>query len=137
MKDWFFLSMNIAPTFLMLSWLLPCAIRIQTHWKHFVGKSCVYFVHHCIPRTYPSTQYRKSIQYISVEWMNKMRSIWSTYSNVVLVTQSCPTLCDPMCYSPPDSSVHRILWIRILEWVAILFSRGSSWPGIEPRSPAL
>ena len=42
----------------------------------------------------------------------------------VLVTQSCLTLCDPM--SPPVSSVHGIFQARILEWVAILFSRGSS-----------
>ena len=46
----------------------------------------------------------------------------------VLVTQSCPTLCDPMDWSPPDSSVHGILLARILEWAAIPFSRGSSWP---------
>ena len=45
-----------------------------------------------------------------------------------LVTQSCPTLCDPMDYSPPDSSVHGILQAGILEWVAIPFSKGSSWP---------
>ena len=46
----------------------------------------------------------------------------------VLVIQSCPTLCDPMDCSPPDSSVHGILQARILEKVAILFSRGPSWP---------
>ena len=46
----------------------------------------------------------------------------------VLVAQSCPTLCDPMNYSPPGSSVHGILQARILERVAIPFSRGSSWP---------
>ena len=46
-------------------------------------------------------------------------------------------LCDSMDNSPPGSSVHGILWARILEWVAILFSRGSSHLGIEPRSPAL
>ena len=42
------------------------------------------------------------------------------------LTQSCPTLCDPMDYSLPGSSVHGILQARILEWVAISFSRGSS-----------
>ena len=42
--------------------------------------------------------------------------------------QSCPTLCGPTDYSLPGSSVHRILQARILEWVAILFSRGSSRP---------
>ena len=40
----------------------------------------------------------------------------------------------PMDYRPPGSSVHGILQARILEWVAISFSRGSSNPGIEPES---
>ena len=44
------------------------------------------------------------------------------------VAQWCPTLFDPMDYSPPGSSVHRILQTRILEWVAIFYSRGSSRP---------
>ena len=43
-----------------------------------------------------------------------------------LVTQSYPTLCDPMDCSPPGSSVHGILQARILEWVAISLSRDSS-----------
>ena len=47
----------------------------------------------------------------------------------VSVTQSCPTLCNPMDYSPPGSSVHEILQTRILEWVSIPFSRGSSQHG--------
>ena len=37
--------------------------------------------------------------------------------------QSCPTLCNPKESSPPHSSVHRILYARILEWVAISFSK--------------
>ena len=45
-----------------------------------------------------------------------------------LVTKSCPTLCDPMDYSLPGSSIHGILQARILEWVAISFSRGYSQP---------
>ena len=44
------------------------------------------------------------------------------------VAQSCPTLCNPMDCSPPCSSVHVIFQARILEWVAISFSRGSSRP---------
>ena len=46
----------------------------------------------------------------------------------MLITQSCPTLCNPVDCSPPGSSVHGILQARILEWVAILFSRGFSQP---------
>ena len=42
-----------------------------------------------------------------------------------------------MDYSPPRSSVHRILQARILEWVAVPFSRDLPDPGIKPRSPAL
>ena len=42
--------------------------------------------------------------------------------------QSCLTLCDPMDCSPPGSSVHGILQTRILEWVAMPSSRGSSQP---------
>jgi len=42
-----------------------------------------------------------------------------------------------MDYILPGSSVHEILQTRILEWIAILFSRRSSDPGIEARSPAL
>ena len=51
-----------------------------------------------------------------------------------LVIQSCLPLCDPMDSSPPGSSVHGILQARILEWVAMPFSRGSSW--CRDRTPA-
>ena len=44
----------------------------------------------------------------------------------VLITQSCLTLCDPTNCSPPGFSVHGILEARILQWIAILFSRGSN-----------
>ena len=46
----------------------------------------------------------------------------------VLITQSCLILCDPMDCSPSGSSVHGILWARILEWVTIPFSREYSQP---------
>ena len=55
----------------------------------------------------------------------------------VLVNQSCPTLCYPMDCSPPGSSVQGILQARILEWVAIPFSKGSSQHRVKPRSPPL
>ena len=41
-----------------------------------------------------------------------------------LVAPSCRALCDPVDWSLPSSSVHGILQARILEWVAMLFSRG-------------
>ena len=55
----------------------------------------------------------------------------------VLVAQLCLTLCDPMDCSPPGSSAHGILQARVLEWVAIPFSRGSSQPRDRSGSPAL
>ena len=68
-----------------------------------------------------------------------------TYQNLVFLNevcakllQSCPTLRDSVDCSPPGSSVHRILQVRTLEWVAMPSSRES--PGIAPMSvtsPAL
>ena len=61
-------------------------------------------------------------------WLNRMlRKIkWNVLK--VKVTQSCPTLWDPMDCSLPGSAVHEILQARILEWVAIPLSRRSSPP---------
>ena len=49
------------------------------------------------------------------------------------IAQSCSTLCNPMDYSLPGSSGHGIFQARVLEWVAISFSRGSSWPRDRTR----
>ena len=46
----------------------------------------------------------------------------------VLSIRSCPTLCDPMDWNPPGSSVHGILQTRLLQWVAMISSRVSSQP---------
>ena len=51
---------------------------------------------------------------------------WSKVN--ILAAQLYLTLCDPMNCSPPGSSVHGILQARILEWLSIPFSKGSSWP---------
>ena len=48
------------------------------------------------------------------------------------VTQSCPTLSDPMDYSPPGSSVHGIFQARVLEWGAIAFSHSCTKTGRGP-----
>ena len=59
------------------------------------------------------------------EWISKLGHI---HKVGVVVIQSYPTLCGPMDCSPPGSSVHGILQARILEWVAMPSSRGSSRP---------
>ena len=56
---------------------------------------------------------------------------WEAYYTMCVkceVTQSCLTLCDPIDCSLPGSSLHGVLQARVLEWVAISFSRGSSRP---------
>ena len=55
-----------------------------------------------------------------------LKAIYNAELPVVLIAQSCPTLCNPMDCSPPGSSVPEILQARILECVALLFSRVSS-----------
>ena len=55
----------------------------------------------------------------------------------VLVAQLCPTLCNRIDCSPLVSSDHGILQARIMEWVAISFSRDLPDPGIELGSPTL
>ena len=74
--------------------------------------------------------------YILERRQNKQVEVRVLYNKVkvtvkVLVAQSCPTLCNPM--DPPGSSVHETLQARILEWVAIPFSRGSSQPKGQSR----
>ena len=62
--------------------------------------------------------------------------IQSTYSKsgiipcafMLVLTQSCPTLCGPMDCRSPGASIHGLLQAGILEWVAIPFSSGYSWP---------
>ena len=59
----------------------------------------------------------------------KHHSLVFQSSSLLQCAQSCLTLCDPTDYSLPGSSVHGIFQARMLGWVAISFSRGSSRPG--------
>ena len=85
----------------------------------------------CVPSIYVSAKHTVDTQWTTVEWMIKLWNMnegLSAYSVWMSeVSQSCPTLCDPLNCSLPGYSVHGILQARILEWVAISFSRGSSW----------
>ena len=67
----------------------------------------------------------KSLQRL---WSVLPHKTWRALCMCAKSLQSCLTLCDPMDRSLPGSSVHGILHTRILEWVALLSSRGSSWP---------
>ena len=61
------------------------------------------------------------------------REICRERKQISEVAQLSPTLCDPMDCSLPGSSVHEIFQERILEWVAISFSRGFSQPRDQTR----
>ena len=53
------------------------------------------------------------------------------------VAQSCPTLSDPVDYSPPGSSIHGIFQARVLEWVAIAFSMTGTEDVLKVEVPPL
>ena len=57
-----------------------------------------------------------------------MQIIWGMCKRESVKSLSCVWLCDPMNCSPPGSSLHEILQVRILRWVSISSSRGSSQP---------
>ena len=63
-----------------------------------------------------------------------MLDIYESQSEVI---QSCLTLRDPMDCSLPGSSVHGIFQARVLEWVAISFSKGSSLPRDQSQVPCI
>ena len=78
------------------------------------GKSRKYTRRHSNPEIPPASQENF-----------ELLSLFISESEVI---QSCRTLCDPVVCSPPCSSVRGIFQAKVLEWVAIYFSRGSSWP---------
>ena len=74
----------------------------------------------------------------SQTWLGNWTAItYDLYPNGGLVAQLCPTLCNPVDYSLPGSSVHGVSLARILELVVIFFSGDLPKPGLEPGSPAL
>ena len=80
----------------------------------------------------PSNEYSELISF-RMDWFDllavqgTLKSLLSHHSfKGVKVIQLCPTLCDPRDCSPRDFSVYGILWARILQWVVISPSRGSS-----------
>ena len=70
---------------------------------------------------------RVSFSRAIISYLSNLHRISGKFFKCVLVTQLCLTLCDPMDCHPPGP-VHRILQARILEWVVIPFSGGSSRP---------
>ena len=114
-EDWFIdgyvLSNSRISTFL---WYSPHYIKILFK-ICFTSRYTLYYWENCTSR---SIDLRYMCTYL---WV--LLSVW-----VCIHAQPCPTVCDPMDCKLPGSSVHGISQARILEWVAISFSKGSSWP---------
>ena len=79
---------------------------------------------------YKNEMFTFSLKLLRIYWICELMKYTESES---LVTQLCPTLCDPMDCRLPDSSVCGIFQARVLEWVAISFSRGSSRPRDQTR----
>ena len=73
-------------------------------------------------------KYSSKIHMEECQMLNTLVRMYLAASKRSDIAQSCPTLCDPVDCSLQGSSVHGIFQARVLEWVAISFSRGSSWP---------
>ena len=76
----------------------------------------------------PSCHPVKRLTYISFMKQYLKVNLYTHMGVCAKSLQLCPTLCDPMDCSPPGSSMHGILQARILEWVVMPSSRGSSQP---------
>ena len=92
--------------------------------------------HICVSTTYTHSNIHKLL-FPGVPINQIISSTFPPPALCMLSLQSCLTLCDPKNYSPPGSSVHGILQARILEWIAMSSSQGSSWPRDLLTSPAL
>ena len=72
--------------------------------------------------------YQSNFKYLANQWDLNLAPTLSLLCTYAKVLQLYLTLCDPMDHSPPGSSVHGILQAKILEWVAMPSSKGSSQP---------
>ena len=111
----------------MWVWILPQCLSSLLTLKKWVNISSLRF--------YSYQLKIKLIYLVGLLWEKKneksMQNIFPVPRSIyvcVSVAQLCPTICDPMDCSPSGSSVHGIPQARILEWIAIPFSRGISQP---------
>ena len=111
----------------------PVLLRDQLRWSQnwLLNLLCNLFLKLQMSNTYMIEMTGPSIIQINSEDVNFLFTISPKMAKwqCGLSLQSCLTLCNPMGYSPPGFSVHGILQARILEWVAMPFSRVSSCPG--------
>ena len=82
----------------------------------------------CLPPIHPSSIHLFQNIYWFQSYPQRQVALTQWNDCLYMRAQSGLTLWDPMDGSPPGSSVHGILWARILEWIVISSSRGPSWP---------
>ena len=105
------------------SWIISISYSLsakigEINWWHFVEKNA----------TEPSLKHNLFVLKFKIKLKREMKHSVYWLSNTSGIAQLCPTLCDPMDCSLPGSSIHGIFQTRVLKWVAISFSRGSSQP---------
>ena len=114
----------------------PLSLWLSTA-DHPVWLSCHLADHQCLPSCwaslsldigYPLTVTPVTPAVAACCWSGSCVALEQLSESESEVAQSCLTLCDPMDCSLPSSSVHGILQAKVLEWVAVSFSRGSSQP---------
>ena len=106
-------------------------LKLHRHFKSILGEGPTPDLKsHKLPglKSFFWNCFRSSKRSLRMLKMEENSSLRVCLTLCVSVTQSCPTPCDLMDYSPPSSSVHGIVQAKILEWVAIPFSRVSFWP---------
>ena len=126
--------------------LLPFLTKLQTlvvlgrHWLHVYVPSCMSTSCSLLQTSQiPEAPLKFLLMVFScagVSFISQLHAypstrlpfLFTTVKVKMLVTQSCPTLCDSLDCTLPGSSVHGILQARILEWLAMPSSRGSSQP---------
>ena len=103
--------------------------RLQTK-QHSVLQAPHWPTYHIVVQFFSTSSFQglKTFPCFTSEELNSVSLSPLYYHRGGLVAKSCPTLVTPVDCSPPGSSVQGISQARILEWVAISFSKGSSWP---------
>ena len=111
-----------------------CATIVQRYVGDGMNKTCYWICNSFVIKNFPSLwiinikrQLYRSLLYFYVICFWKIYVYVCAMLCCAKLLQLCLTLCDTMDCSPPGSSVHGIFLAGILEWVAIPFSRGSSW----------
>ena len=123
-EHWYVCSLSIDNTNILKS--------ILNDSGYWMDRKLISFLTMCIVFYFHRKQHNWPLNNMGLKGVDSLRcgyfSVVNTMPCCAKSLQLCLTLCDLMDYSLPGASVHGILQARILEWVAVPSSRGSSWP---------